>query len=148
MLRRLVEAGTKIVQLGYAPRRQGDADDIVDRGQQAEVYDVTDAGQRGLPRCSAIMLEATLDEIEAIGRSGGEMVGVPTGFADLDELTNGLHPGQMIVVAGRPGHRQGAGPRHAAPDADRLDDDGRTSRSATGCSAPTDARPRSSPRPR
>ena len=31
------------------------------------------------------------------------MVGVPTGFADLDALTNGLHPGQMIVVAARPG---------------------------------------------
>ncbi len=31
------------------------------------------------------------------------MSGVPTGFADLDQLTNGLHPGQMIVIAGRPG---------------------------------------------
>src|SRR6185295_1917197 len=50
---------------------------------------------------SAIM-EGTLDEIEAIGSRGGEMVGVPTGFADFDELTNGLHPGQMIVVAARP----------------------------------------------
>ena len=47
-------------------------------------------------------MEGTLDEIEAIGSRGGEMVGVPTGFADLDELTNGLHPGQMIVVAARP----------------------------------------------
>ena len=44
----------------------------------------------------------TLDEIEAIGSRGGGMTGVPTGFADLDELTNGLHPGQMIVVAARP----------------------------------------------
>ena len=47
-------------------------------------------------------MEGTLDEIEAIGRRGGEMTGVPTGFADLDALTNGLHPGQMIVVAARP----------------------------------------------
>ena len=43
-----------------------------------------------------------MDEIEAAsGRTDG-MIGVPTGFADLDELTNGLHPGQMIVIAARP----------------------------------------------
>ena len=47
-------------------------------------------------------MEATLDEIEAISNRDGEMVGVPTGFADLDELTNGLHGGQMIIVAARP----------------------------------------------
>ena len=99
ILRRLIEAGTKIVQLGYAG--DGDADDIVDAAQ-AEVYEVTDkrTSEDYLP-LSAIM-EGALDEIEAIGSRGGEMVGVPTGFADFDELTNGLHPGQMIVVAARP----------------------------------------------
>ena len=47
-------------------------------------------------------MEGTLDEIEAIASHGGAMVGVPTGFADLDALTNGLHAGQMIVLAARP----------------------------------------------
>ena len=104
ILRRLVEAGTKIVQLGYAG--DGDADDIVDPAQ-AEVYGVTDkrTSARTTSRCRRSW-RATLDEIEAIGSRGGEMAGVPTGFADLDELTNGLHPGQMIVVAARPGRRQ------------------------------------------
>jgi replicative DNA helicase len=99
VLRRLIEAGTKIVQLGYTG--DGDADDIVDAAQ-AEVYAVTDkrTSEDYLP-LSAIM-EGALDEIEAIGSRGGEMVGVPTGFVDLDELTNGLHPGQMVVVAARP----------------------------------------------
>ena len=99
ILRRLVEAGTKIVQMGYTG--DGDADDIVDAAQ-AEVYSVTDrrTSEDYVP-LSAVM-EGTLDEIEAIGSRGGEMVGVPTGFADFDELTNGLHPGQMIVVAARP----------------------------------------------
>jgi replicative DNA helicase len=41
--------------------------------------------------------------LEAIGSRGGSMSGVPTGFADLDLLTNGLHPGQLVVIAGRPG---------------------------------------------
>jgi KaiC/GvpD/RAD55 family RecA-like ATPase len=44
----------------------------------------------------------TLDEIESIGTRGGQMSGVPTGFIDLDELTQGLHGGQMIVLAARP----------------------------------------------
>src|SRR6185312_3881503 len=51
----------------------------------------------------AEMLQPTLDEIEAVGAQGGVMTGVPTGFSDLDRLLNGLHPGQLIIVAGRPG---------------------------------------------
>jgi replicative DNA helicase len=43
-----------------------------------------------------------LNEIEAISNRNGEMVGVPTGFTELDKLTNGLHPGQLIIVAARP----------------------------------------------
>ena len=99
ILRRLVEVGTRIVQLGYAG--DADADELVDRAQ-AEVYAVTErrAADDYLP-LSEIMPDA-LVEIEAIGSRGGNMSGVPTGFADLDSLTNGLHPGQMIVVAARP----------------------------------------------
>jgi replicative DNA helicase len=99
LLRRLVEAGTRIVQMGYGG--DGEADDIVDRAQ-AEVYSVTDrrTSEDYLPLGD--IMEGTLDEIEAIGSRGGQMVGVPTGFADLDALTNGLHPGQMIVIAARP----------------------------------------------
>jgi replicative DNA helicase len=99
ILRRLVEVGTRIVQLGYSG--DGEADDLVDQAQ-AEVYAVTDrrVSEDYLP-LSEIMPGA-LDEIEAIGSHGGRMTGVPTGFADLDALTNGLHPGQMIVIAARP----------------------------------------------
>jgi replicative DNA helicase len=99
VLRRLVEAGTRIVQMGYGG--DGEVDDIVDRAQ-AEVYGVTDrrTSEDYLPLGD--IMEGTLDEIEAIGSRGGEMVGVPTGFADLDALTNGLHPGQMVVLAARP----------------------------------------------
>src|SRR6476660_3742595 len=44
-----------------------------------------------------------MDEIDAIASQGGLARGVPTGFVELDEVTNGLHPGQMIVIAARPG---------------------------------------------
>src|ERR1700735_4560622 len=94
LLRRLVEVGTRIVQLGYSG--DGDADDLVDRAE-AEVYGVTErrVSDDYLP-LSEIMPGA-LDEIEAIGSRGGTMTGVPTGFADLDSLTHGLPPGQVGV---------------------------------------------------
>jgi replicative DNA helicase len=99
ILRRLVEAGTRIVQLGYTG--DGDADELVDRAE-AEIYGVTErrVSEDFLP-LSEIMPGA-LDEIEAIGSRGGGMTGVPTGFNSLDSLTNGLHPGQMVVIAARP----------------------------------------------
>ena len=99
ILRRLVEAGTRIVSMGYSGT--GEVDDVVDRAQ-AEVYEVTErrTSEDYLP-LSAIMGDA-LTEIEAISNRDGEMVGVPTGFADLDSLTNGLHPGQLIMIAARP----------------------------------------------
>ncbi|HEY8473169.1 MAG TPA: replicative DNA helicase [Natronosporangium sp.] len=102
ILRRLVEAGTKIVQLGYGGAAGRDVDDVVDLAQQA-VYDVTERRVSEDFEALRDVLQPTLDEIEAIGSQGGVMTGVPTGFADLDALLNGLHAGQLIVVAGRPG---------------------------------------------
>lgn len=94
ILRRLVEAGTKIVQLGYGTAAGGsrDVDDVVDLAQQA-VYDVTERRVSEDFAVLADMLQPTLDEIEAVGAQGGVMTGVPTGFTDLDRLLNGLHPG-------------------------------------------------------
>ena len=99
ILRRLVEAGTRITQMGFSGT--GEVDDLVDRAQ-AEVYEVTERrnSEDYLP-LSAVMNEA-LTEIEAISNRDGEMVGVPTGFTDLDSLTNGLHPGQLVILAARP----------------------------------------------
>ncbi|MEO3815177.1 replicative DNA helicase [Plantactinospora sp. B24E8] len=104
VLRRLVEAGTRIVQLGYGSAGGGgrDVDDVVDLAQQA-IYDVTEKRVSEDFAVLADMLQPTLDEIEAVGAQGGVMTGVPTGFTDLDRLLNGLHPGQLIIVAGRPG---------------------------------------------
>jgi replicative DNA helicase len=101
VLRRLVEAGTRIVQLGYGASGS-DVDDIVDRAQQS-VYDVTERRSSEDYTLLEELMQPTMDELEAIGSRGGGMSGVPTGFVDLDALTNGLHPGQLIVIAGRPG---------------------------------------------
>ncbi|HSN06038.1 MAG TPA: replicative DNA helicase [Candidatus Angelobacter sp.] len=99
VLRRLVEAGTRIVQMGYAG--DGDVDMVVDRAQAA-VYDVTDRRTSEDYLSLAEIMPGTLEEIDAIASRGGVLAGVPTGFADLDAVTNGMHGGQMIVVAARP----------------------------------------------
>nr|WP_221935566.1 replicative DNA helicase [Janibacter cremeus] len=100
VLRRLVEAGTKIVQMGYA-QGGGDVEDIVNQAQ-AEVYTVAEkrGGEDYAPLWDT--LNDTMTEIEVAAGRTDEMTGVPTGFHDLDELTHGLHGGQMVVIAARP----------------------------------------------
>ena len=99
VLRRLVEVGTHIAQMGYAG--DGEVDDIVDHAQ-AEVYKVAEkrTGEDYLPLSD--IMPGALDEIEAISAHDGSMTGVPTGFTDFDQLTNGLHAGQMVIIAARP----------------------------------------------
>lgn len=99
VLRRLVDAGTKIVQLGYG--NDGEVDDIVNAAQ-AEIYAVSERRTTEDYVALKDVIEGTVDEIEASGHRGTEMAGVPTGFYELDDLTHGLHPGQMIVIAARP----------------------------------------------
>lgn len=100
VLRRLVEAGTRIVQMGYADGG-GDVVEVINAAQ-AEVFGVT-AGKEAEDYVKlGEIIAATADEIDAASGHNGELTGVPTGFTDLDQLTNGLHPGQMIVVAARP----------------------------------------------
>ncbi|WP_123371946.1 replicative DNA helicase [Cellulomonas sp. PhB150] len=100
ILRKLVEAGTRIVQLGYGTDG-GDVDELVNNAQ-AEVYAVTERRSSEDYLVLGDIIGGAVDEIEAAGHRGEGMVGVPTGFSDLDRLTNGLHPGQMIVLAARP----------------------------------------------
>ena len=98
IMRRLVEAGTKIVQLGYTD--EGEADDAVDQAQ-AEVFAVTERrASEDYVQLSQLMPQA-YDEIEKIA-AGVMGQGVKSGFKDLDALTNGFHPGNMIVLAARP----------------------------------------------
>jgi replicative DNA helicase len=99
VLRRLVEASLKISQMGY--QAQGEVADIVDAAQQT-LYEVTEGKTNEDYRPLSELFESTFDEMEAIEARGDSMSGIPTGFADLDDLTNGFQPGQMIIVAARP----------------------------------------------
>jgi replicative DNA helicase len=99
VLRRLVEAGTRIVQMGYAS--EGEVIDLVNSAQ-AEIYGVTGGveSEDYVPLIEAI--GTAVEEIELARGRDGQLAGVPTGFSDLDALTNGLHGGQLIIVGARP----------------------------------------------
>lgn len=99
LLRRLVDAGTRITQMGYAG--EGEAIDLVNNAQ-AEIYAVTGADQAEDYVPLSLAVEAAVEEIEKAQMSDGGMMGVPTGFAELDEKTNGFAGGQMIIIAARP----------------------------------------------
>lgn len=99
VLRRLVQASIRISQMGY--QGQGEVTDIVDAAQQA-LYEVTEGKTSEDYHPLSELFESTFDEMEAIEARGDSMAGIPTGFADLDDLTNGFQPGQMVIVAARP----------------------------------------------
>ena len=126
ILRRLVEAGTRIVQYGYAGADGQDVAEVVDRAQ-AEVYEVTERRTTEDFVPLEELLQPTMDEIDSIASRGGISLGVPTGFTELDEVTNGLHPGQMIIVAARPasGRRSRWTPRWPTPTGWTTMGDGR-----------------------
>lgn len=100
ILRRLVNASIRIAQLGY--QGQGEVEQIVDEAQQT-LFEVTEKRASEDYKSLSELMQPTFDEIESIENSGDALSGVPTGFQRLDKLTNGLHPGQMIIVAARPG---------------------------------------------
>jgi replicative DNA helicase len=106
ILRRLVEAGRRVEQMAFDSASGSgepvtDVAAVVDRAE-AEVYAITDRRVREDFIVLEQLLTPTMDEIERIC-GNGVGTGISTGFAELDEMTNGLQGGQMIVIAGRPG---------------------------------------------
>ena len=102
LMRGLVQAGTRITQLGYSTDA-GDIAELVTLAE-AEVYSVahSEGEKEDYVAVSELLGEANLEIEAAQNRDNGALTGVPTDFIELDELTGGLHPGQMIIVAARP----------------------------------------------
>lgn len=100
ILRRLIEAASKIAGLAYEEAE--DVDAVVDRAEQV-LFEVSQRRvTRGLVPINTILNEY-YDRLEYLQLHRGEMVGLPTGFVDLDRLLGGLQRSDLIIVAGRPG---------------------------------------------
>ncbi|KGF05680.1 replicative DNA helicase [Arcanobacterium sp. S3PF19] len=100
-LRALVNVGMRITRLGYSADGN-DVETLLDKAQ-AEMFAVAEShvvnDYAGLNE----ILPDVVGEIMANSARDGDMVGLPTGFGDLDSVLLGLRPGQMIIVAARPG---------------------------------------------
>ncbi len=101
MLRELIKACNRIIQLSYSTDGE-EVSNIVNRAQ-SEIYALSLNDKK--EDCEKLdnVLESTIRKIEDNSKNNDSMLGVPTGFIDLDKLTGGLQGGQMIIVAARPG---------------------------------------------
>lgn len=97
-LRRLIDTATRLVTESYkgelTPR------ELLDRAQQ-ELFALTQSGQRDVVKLHDVLIE-TFNRLEQLYENKGKLVGVPTGFHDLDRLTAGLQRSDLIIVAARP----------------------------------------------
>jgi replicative DNA helicase len=102
ILRQLVTAGGEIAS-GAIDSRGRTASELVEEAER-RVFEIAERGSRGKSGVVAIkdLLPETIDRLDLLHQSPGEIRGVPTGFTRLDKLTNGLQPGELIVIAGRP----------------------------------------------
>ncbi len=82
--------------------RTGTPRELVEQAERA-ILDVADDGRRQEFKVVADVLHVELDKLEKLSREGTALTGTPTGFRDLDELTGGFQPGNLIVLAARPG---------------------------------------------
>jgi replicative DNA helicase len=99
VLRNVIVTGTKIAQLGYSAEGS-QAEEVVNLAQ-SEVYEMSVGRVRQDYAAIGPVVQETLDQLDSLQKGELEK-GVPTGFRDIDDVTQGLQPGQMIVVAGRP----------------------------------------------
>ncbi len=99
ILRRLIDAGTRIAQSGY--ESQGEVEDLVNQAQ-SEVFAVVSQTAKEDYVGLSESIDFAIRDIEAAQNRGGDLTGIPTGFTNLDTYTHGLHSGQLVIVAARP----------------------------------------------
>ena len=98
-LRKLINAASEITQKSYAAEEE--TSDILAEAEK-HIYDITmRKGGELLQPIQSVLLD-TYDRIEELARNKGKIEGVPTGYPDLDRMLTGMHPGEFILIAGRP----------------------------------------------
>ncbi|MBC8415191.1 MAG: replicative DNA helicase [Candidatus Cloacimonetes bacterium] len=99
LLRQLIETSGKIIEKCYASDEA--VDDIVDRAEQM-IFNIAERpGKKAFQSISEI-IPATIKNIEETATTKKSVLGVPTGFMDLDRKIGGFRPGQLIIIAARP----------------------------------------------
>jgi replicative DNA helicase len=99
-LRRLIHSATQIIQDAYAATG-GEVDETLDRAEQ-RIFQIAQSAQReGFVWIKEILWPA-MERIDQLQQTSQSVTGVPTGYVDLDDMTSGFQPANLVVVAGRP----------------------------------------------
>ena len=100
-LRKLIEAAQDIAESGFSPEGRS-SDELIDEAER-KIMQISEQGPKaGGPQDINPLLQSAIGRIEELFNSGGDITGVTTGFADLDGMTSGLQPSDLVIVAGRP----------------------------------------------
>lgn len=99
LLRQLIQASNKIIEGCYVSDKE--TEDIVDEAEQM-IFNIADRPNRKAFEWIHNIISSTVKNIEETAASKKSVLGVPTGFIDLDRKLGGLRPGQLIIVAARP----------------------------------------------
>ena len=98
-LRRLIAASQQILQDSYTGQKEND--EILENAEKA-IYNITmRKGGEDLQQIQPVLI-STFEKIEQLYKTHGKVEGVGTGYTELDDLLTGLHPGELVLVAGRP----------------------------------------------
>ncbi|MFK8051728.1 MAG: replicative DNA helicase [Woeseiaceae bacterium] len=101
ILRSLIAAGNEIAGSAFATEGR-EASELLDEAER-KVFEIAEKGnKRGGFQPLASILPETIDRIEKLQESGGEITGISTGYTEFDKMTAGLQPGDLVIVAGRP----------------------------------------------
>jgi replicative DNA helicase len=101
-LRSLIHAGNEISGNAFSADGRT-ATELVDEAERL-VFEIAEKGSRGKAGFRPLkqILPDAVDRIDALHQSDGDITGIPTGYTELDKLTAGLQPGELIIIAGRP----------------------------------------------
>lgn len=97
--RRLIEAGTEIVGIGYQDELE--MEDALDEAEKA-LFDVSQQRQTKDFQPIADVIDRYFDQIDYLQQHRGDVVGVPTGYKDLDQMTGGFQKSDLLILAARP----------------------------------------------
>jgi replicative DNA helicase len=100
LLRRLISASADIMEMAYAAPE--DPENVADQAEQ-RIYDVARREDRDEVAILRDLVDQAMIDLESIQNRDSAYTGLPTGFRDLDDLTSGLQPGNLVVIAARPG---------------------------------------------
>lgn len=98
-LRELIQAATKIVKEGYS--QEGSVEEIVEEAEKG-ILNVSEKRNSTGFQAIADVLNSTMEHIDRLSQQNEDITGLPTGYPELDKMTAGLQPEELIILAARP----------------------------------------------